>query len=1201
MKFYLQFLWVFFAVAWQKMPVLSKRTIMRINLTCVAVLFALIQVSAAGFAQKISLSKKQISLQQFFKEIKAQSGYHFLYEPDQLKNTNPVDVQVSGVELKTVLDEVFSKQPLAYSIDQNTIIIQRKEKNILEQISGYFSNTEVRGLVVDEKWMPLPGATVKIKGTNRFTKTDTNGEFFFSGVNEDALLLISYIGYALKEVHAAKNLGKIVLVLSEGKLDEVQVSANTGYQILPKERATGSFDVISAKQIKNKIQTNVLERLEGLAPGLMMINGKDNGSDDGLTIRGVSTLFGTKRPLIVVDNFPVEGDISTINPNDVESITVLKDAAAASIWGARAANGVIVITTKRGKQGDLQFTYTNSFQFEAKPNLSYLNRLNSAQDIAIERKLIPSYSERFFKNTGNAFSKFTGLYLDSVAGRITPAQYAAGVQQLSSLDNTKQIQDLLMQHPFTQNHSLAFNGGDEKNQYYASVNYTERNGYDLKDHNSIYNVFLKNTHQFGKKLTLGVNLNMNTSNGTGAPVSSVAIYNLKPYNMLQDFNGNSMAMPVNGDPLNNQNNSNAFSIAKRNAWGLGDESYYPLDELNKTEITNKTNAQRLQAELTYKIIDGISLNISYQLEKANSYAKTYNHADQAGLVKEINDFVTPSKAADGSIETNPDGTLLNPIYNIPIGGKIKEVRIDNTSHVIRGLLNINKTISSDHQISAVIGLENRSSQSSGNNITKYGYDDNTLSFVDVDVQRLKTFYNTIQSIGTGFNGIKDAFTYQEDRFVSAFANASYSYKNKYVYSGSIRIDQTNLFGTDPKYLYRPLWSSGLSWIASNEDFLKNSEVFNYLQFRATYGLNGNIPKNSGPFMIATSDVNPFSNQPSNTITVPANSELRWEKTAVTNFGIDFSVLKNRISGKLDYYFRRSSDLLGNTVINPTSGFSTATLNTASMNNDGFELQLETKNIVNDNFRWSTMFTYAVNKSKITKVALSNDYLTPGSIASGSPYIVGYPYGALYSVRYGGLTHDNGQLLVKNAQGGVEPDVYENNLDFAYYSGNRRPVSNGALGNTFNYKNLELSFMFVFYLGHVARQNQPFAYPGVGSVNGRLANAWQKPGDENSTTVQNVIWDGTNHYYAVAYYANYLDVNVFNASYAKLREVILTYNFPKSSFKRFKYIKGLQLNAQARNLWTLTKNNLGIDPEAFSDGVRTMPISATFAFGINLNF
>jgi len=1161
-------------------------------------------VSAAGFAQKISLTKRNITLQNLFKEIKQQSGYNFLYTSAELKDTKAVSIDVHGAELKSILDIAFKGQSLTYSIDQNTIVVKKTAPTILDQVATYLTAIEVRGRILDEAGNPMPGASVKVKGTHLVTKTNKDGDFSLSGVDDNAILQISFIGYELKEVKALKNLGNVYLTLSSDKLEEVAVFS-TGYQKIPKERATGAFDLISAKQMQNKIQTNILERLEGVTPGLLLINGKDNpnsdpAKDDGLTIRGVSTLYGTKRPLIVVDNFPIEGDINSINPNDVESITILKDAAAASIWGARAANGVIVITTKQGKKGEITFQYSNSFQFQAKPNISYLDRLSAADDIAIERKLLtPAYESNIF-NGRNTFSGFAKLFMDSVAGRITPSAYLSEVERLKGLDNTQQIKDLLMQNPFTQNHSLSFSGGNEKNQYYGSINYTNTNGYNIHETNNNYSAFLKSSHQVTKRLSFGVNANLNFSNGRQAPVSALSISFLKPYSMIQDANGNPMFMNRSADPAN-QNNSNEFSIAQRRAWGLADESYYPLNEVDNKELTSRSIAQRIQAELNFKITDGINLNLSYQLEKGSRANRDYVHADQADLVKEINDFITPTLNTAGQIATNLDGTLLTPTYNVPQGAKLTETRSDYTGHVIRGVVSIDKVIENDHQIAAQIGIENKQSSSNSNRVTKYGYDDLTLQFINLDWQKLQSLPLSLRNIGGSFNGINDYFTYQEDRFVSAFSNASYTYKNKYVASGSIRIDQTNLFGTDPKYLYKPMWSAGLAWNASNEDFLLNNPVLNNLQVRATYGINGNIPKNSGPFMIATAGLNFITNLPSNRITVPANNSLRWESTATTNLGLDFALFGYRINGKLDYYQRNTTDILGDEYINPTYGFSNAQINSASMTNKGIEAQLTSKNINGQDFRWSTTLMYAYNKNKITHSALSPAFTNPRSIANGSPYLVGMPYGGLYSMRFAGLSPDKGQLRLLNADGNIEPNgVLTSRLDFAYFSGSKRPVHNGAFTNMFSYKNLDLSVMFVFYAGSVARQNMPVVFAGPNALNGRLAESWKKPGDENNTIIPNVINDASSSY-ARAYYANFLDANVFNASYAKLREAILTYNLSPKQLKSIKHLKGLQFNVQCRNLLTITNNRFDIDPEAFSGQARTLPVMPTYAFGINATF
>lgn len=1172
------------------------------KLIVVLLLFAHTNIFA--HVQKVSLDFTNVDLSTVLKSLRNQSGHAFLYQPDVLRNAKPISLNVKDTEILDVLPLIFKDQPLEYKVEDKVIGIVKKSvkenKRSVTPISLHKDLQELsKGRVTDEHGKPLAGATIKLGETNIVSTTDEQGYFqipFQAGVK----LTVTFLGYNQKTIECKEDVGNIVLTLSTGTVEEIEI-VHTGYQSIPKDRATGSFDVISSRKIKNKIQTNVLERLEGMAPGLLLINGKDTGGD-ALTIRGVSTLYGTKSPLIVVDNFPIEGDINTINPNDVESITVLKDAAAASIWGARAANGVIVITTKNGKAGKVQFQYYNSFQFEGKPDFSYLNRLSSRHDIEIEEQLIPKTAdfENRLRMQGNAFSQYTSLLMDSVMGRISPSEFQASVEHLKNQDNSDQIKKHLMQNAFLQNHSLSFNGGSDRSSFYGSLNITDKNGYNLKDKNTDYSVFLKSQFQVNDRLTVGVNTNLSYGRGTESPVTAESIFALKPYDLLLDGHNNPLSMNRQAGAVG-QSSSNEYTIAQRNAWGLDNEAFYPILELDRTEISNRNTSQRLQAEINYEIAKGLRLNMSYQYETSSLYSKNYAHSNQSSLVKTINDFITPTYDADNNILTNADGTLVSPLFNVPQGGKIQESRGDMSAHVLRGFLDIDQSYD-DHHIAGVVGLENKRNVLTTNAIEKYGYDDNTLKFVQVDYQRLQNI-NQILATTTGLHpgfSLTDNFTHLENRFVSAFANAAYTYKGKYTYSGSMRIDQTNLFGTDRKYLYKPMWSSGVSWNLAKESFISdNLPMVNQLMLRATYGVNGNVPKDSGPFMIAQAGIHFMSNLPSLYINTPENSQLRWEKTAVTNFGLDFDLFSYRVSGKIDYYFRRSTDLLGEERINPTYGFETAQLNTASMNNDGLEVQLTTRNIVEDNFSWSTTFMYAQNKNKITKVALSNSYSTPAAIVSTTPYFEGKPYGAMYSMRYGGLTPDDGQLFLLDANGDVEPDRYSYDLDMAYYSGNTRPVSNGAFSNNLQYNNFELDFMFVFYLGHVKRQNTPSANYGINSKDGRLAEAWKKPGDENHTSIPNVVLNNDN-YYAYTYYKNYLDVNVFDASYAKLREVILTYNLPQSVLKT-NYIRNLQLNLQARNIWTLKKNNLGIDPEAFSGGARTLPVSPTYAIGVNFNF
>ncbi|MCW3485898.1 SusC/RagA family TonB-linked outer membrane protein [Chitinophaga nivalis] len=1155
----------------------------------------------ATMAQMVSYTGNKAALSDVFTDIKKQTGYVFFYRKALLDNSHPVTVTLKNAPLIAALEQILLNQPLTFSIENKTIFIHPKSTAKTDQATDV--RTGITGTVQDETGKPLAGVSVFLKGSKSRAVTDESGQFILKDDGTaNVVLLFTMIGYEQQEVAIGNRTRiSVQLKMAIGKIGEVEVMGNTGYQKIPRERATGAFDVIGPRQLSNRVQTNVLERLEGQVPGLLLMKGRDNGdpNGDGLTIRGVSTLYGTKRPLIVIDNFPFEGSMESINPNDVASITILKDAAAASIWGARAANGVIVITTKTAKKGKIQFTYNNNFMFENKPDLGYLNRLTAGEDIAINRQLLTPGMESNIRDMGTAFSALEGLYMDSVAGRITPAQYAHDIAALSQIDNSRQIRQLLMKAPFTQNHSLSFMGGSEKNSYYGSLRYTDASGYALQDRHQGYSFLIKDNYHISPRLSFNVSANLTYTNATTPAVMPEDIYRLKPYQQLQDAQGNPLPFSRDADNAN-QNNSNAFSIAQRKGWGLDDESYYPLNESNLIENNTNNIYNRIQAELKYALFPGVDVNISYQLENGYTYNKVYTHSNEPSLVKEINDFIVPERDAGGNILTNTDGTLLNPTYNIPKGGKIREQRNNFSAYTLRALVSINRQFGDDHDLAVVVGAERRQSKSNGNTVTKYGYNDNSLQFVDVDVQRLKNLTGNLQSIQNGFNGIGDRFNYTEDRFVSAFGNAAYTFRKKYVLSGSIRMDVTNMFGTDPKYLYRPMWSAGGSWILSNESFMEPVHFVDQLQLRATYGLNGNIPKTSGPFMIATSSTNWLNNLPANTITTPANNTLRWERTAVTNLGIDYTLLDNRISGKVDYYIRKSSDLLGDQQINPTLGFTTATVNTASMTNKGWELQLTTKNIRSKNFEWSTTLIYAHNKSEITKISLNNNFNTPQALAAGNPYVLGDPYGALYSFRFGGLSPDKGQIQILDPNGKIARDEYYRDLNMVYYTGTTRPINNGAISNNFTYKGFDLNLMFVFYADYVARQSLPEVYKGPGAYDSRLKDAWKRPGDERSTIIPNVIKNNSN-YYANVYYSNYLDVNVFDATYIKLRDVSLRYTFQQRALKRWRFIRGLQLMANARNILTITTNKAGIDPEAFANGVRTMPVMPSYSFGINLDF
>lgn len=1042
-----------------------------------------------------------------------------------------------------------------------------------------------------------------IKGTVLGTKTDNRGNFAMENVDKDAVLIVTSVGYALQEVKVSGRTNiDIVLKKYAANMEEVRV-ISTGYQKVAKDRITGSMDLISGKEIQKRSQVNVLDRLEGQVAGLLVMNGKDNGADDAVTLRGVSTLYATKRPLIVVDNFPIEGDINSINPNDVASITVLKDAAAASIWGARAANGVIVITTKRARAGKFSYNYRNSFQFSPKPDLTKLHRLSSADDIRLQRTVMRKADYNSVSYYDDAINELYVAFFDSAYGRITPQQYADKVAQLSNLDNADQIKQYLMNTPFTQSHSISTSGGTETAQFYGSFLYNNTIGLNKREKNDLVSIFLKNNLQLTKRLNIGANVNYNISNSTDAPVKAIDIFGYKPYSMIADAQGNPLPIMTSGDPYN-QNTSNVYSIALRNKYGLQDETYYPLKEINRRDITGRSNFMRIQAEAAYKITKGIEAKISYQVENDANLNTDFKYRDNAEVAKLVNDFVTPKRGPGGAVVVNADGTIASPIYNIPQGGIISENRTDLRANTFRAMLDINRELSAKGHIDAIVGTERSVIKYTGSNLTRHGYDPNSLQSIGIDEQRLKGNLDVLRKINANYYSPGNYYTYKQDNAVSFFGNAAYTYLQKYILSGSARVDATNMFGTDPKYLYKPAWSLGGTWILSKEAFMQKSP-FEYLALRATYGINGNIPKNSGPFMLARAGTNYYNNLPYNTIYSPANDRLRWEPTYTTNIGVDFNV-KGRIIGKADLYNRRSVDVLSDYAINPTYGFSTLLVNAGEISNKGFELQVETKNVLKKNFEWATSFVFAKNKNKVVKVTTPLQYSDAYARASanGQAYVAGYPYGSLFSFQFSGLDN-KGQVKFINEKGDTTIGSYFGGeiTDVAalVYSGSKRPVYTAALGNTIRYRNMELFFNFVYYGSYSLRRNIPtFSRLSVFNNSDVLKDSWMKPGDENITNIPSIITNSDySSYWGMVYYKRYMDVNVFDASYIKLRDIIFTYNLPQKLFN--KYITGAQFTAQARNVYTWTKNKFDYDPESFEGGRPGVPVTPTYIFGVNVNF
>ncbi|QEH41419.1 SusC/RagA family TonB-linked outer membrane protein [Chitinophaga sp. XS-30] len=1150
-----------------------------------------LHVSASTFSQSITFSGRDVPMKKLFATIKKQTGFVVWGKSELLQRAGTVSVSVQNMPLARFLDLVVKDQPFNYKIADNTIMLYSKPVYATGLNMSPESESPVTGRVTDSTGVPLIGATVLVMGTNQSTITNTTGNFTLS-VTAGNILRISFIGFKTREIPVTSamletgNIGNIVLPAISSTLTELNVTANTGYQSIPKERATGSFSVITEETLGARMETSIMDRLEGTVPGLFMQNGEVN-------IRGLSTLYGNQRPLYVVDGFPYEGDLNFLNPADVVNVTVMKDAAAASIYGTRAANGVISITTRHGSNRKLTVNYSSTAFFTAKPDAGYMNLLNSSQMVDLQRETFnmwhPTYNDAI-RRAGQP-KAMEALY-NHEQGLIDEMELNTILDNLRKADGQSQVEDLLMRSRIKHRHAFSVSGGNDIHQYNIMMNYTGDRDYGLRTRTEDINIGLKDRIKVFEWLDAEIGAFTNIRDNTFSTEFPDTYYRGMPYEIFRNPDGSPVPVTKLKSP---------YEIERLKSIGLYDETFYPLEELDKAGFSNSANYFRLQGGFTVKIISGLTLDLKYQTERGSSYSKSYYASDSYYTKNMINDA---AQLINGEL-----------VKNVPDGGRLFETRGSSKSYTARAQLNYDKRISPKHHLSALAGMERRAIVNSSTSVFKMGYNDNNLQYLPVDEIALGNLKGT-QSLTSTFSwryNQNNNFNYTEDRYISAYANAGYTFNGKYNVTGSVRIDNSNLFGTDPRYRYVPLWSVGASWRLTEEDFMKDISWLNSLSIRSTYGLGGNVARTVGPYLQARSTFFSEANATATDIIYPPNKLLRWERTATTNVGIDFTVLNNRVSGSIDYYIRNTTDLLGEKAIDPTNAFPSALINYGSLNNKGIELALNTRNIVKQHFTWSSTLSISFNKNRMTEInTLGETYL----VLTGGYGVnrIGYPMDAVFSFRSAGLDPTNGSMRVYDAAGKVVTNydqtgtIVANMTDIngLVYSGTLRPKYTSGFTNSFSYKQLSLSIMIIANGGHVMRDVVPALNYGSlnRNVDARAMNFWRQPGDENIPGMAPApdLKGNGGSYYTLIWYAS--DQNVLKADFVKVRDIALSYNFAPM-LSRIKKLSSAKLTLQVQNPFRWVNNSVGIDPEAYEIASqyanRRLPVMPVYMAGIDITF
>ena len=1183
----------------RKIPLVMK-------FTASILLLSVMTASASTFAQKITLTVKQGSFEAVLKAIHQQSGYDFICTDELLEKTIPVNVRLHDATLQDALASIVNGQPLIYEIDDKVVFFKPRPRTMVDTKTNLNPAIDVTGHVVDEKAKPLPGATIQVKSENlseaRVTVTNSEGYFYLKGIDEKAILIIRFVGYKTAEVPVQKNM-MVALSPDMNKLQEVVVS--NGYQRIAKDRLTGAAAGLNQDQYQQRVAVtgNFLESLEGKVAGLVY-----NQQTGQLSIRGVSTFNAVNQPLIVVDGFPTNIDLTTINPQDIISISVLKDAAAASIYGVRASNGVIVVETRRGKSGKNIINVNATTAVQTKPDFGYLKYAPASEFAQLESDAIIAGKQQSLLNL---YAQFLGAPLDPVQqarvsqylGSITADQANQQIAAIGSYDNLKDYEHLFYRDRITNNINVDASGGTAKSTYLLGFNYVGDRLNQKRADNHRYMVNLANTFELNSRMKFDFkSIYTNSTNSSGAVPSYTSF---SPYERLTDDNGN--ALPVTFGPDNTGSTVNAVNAANNNknlSLGLYDERYFPYAEFQSNSITLKSSSIQLQGRLNTRLTNWLTFDLggNYQNQNLTNDKLMDQQAFNTRLLLNLSASKDPT-------------TGLASFINIPQGSILRRNNQQTVGYTVRGQFNVNKTFNNgDHDLSAILGVEQRKTTNNGYLNTYFGYDGQTLLTKPYNLVAL----NSLGSSNPSFSSVKNMvllniprtstgyfnITNNDNRFMSDYAQVTYVYKQKYIATGSIRFDQSNLFGTDPQYRDRALWSAGLGWRLHKENFLKDVAWIDELKLRASTGFTGNIPNSgTGKYLLLTSGVNTniFGSPSYYTVSNPENDALRWEVTKNYNIGLDYSLFNSRISGAIDYYIKKSTDLYGSADADPTLGFNAIVTNTASIRNKGLEFSMNSLNIINKSFSWRTGVTASFNKNEVTAVkatpfGASYDYI------SGTQYVVGKPMNSLFSYNYGGLTN-LGQPFVLTRTGakviinGTDLDVTQSDL---ISNGTTSPKYVIGLNNQFSLGSFDFSFLFMYYGGHVMRVQPP-----VSGLQGAI-NYWKKPGDEAITLIPALPASSASlpSYYSpfATYGYEYASQFVRRADYIKLRDLVLTYNIRSNALNRIGIVQP-QIRLQAQNAFKYTFSGNDIDPEAIDpvSGKRTLGAEPYYSISLYFKF
>jgi len=1093
----------------------QTKTLRVMKVTTILLLAACIQVSAKGFSQKVSLAAREAPLTKVFKEIQKQTGYSFWYKTKELDKAAKVTLDLRNVNLDEALKKCFENQPFDYFVVEQTIVVKPRDLSPAQMAAIVASI--IKGKVTTAAGKPLSGVSVTIKSSKKGTSTNENGEFTLS-VSKDDILVFSYVGYDTKEVKV-DGLTTIDITLTESTtaLNEIAV---IGYGRQSRRNLSSAISTVKSEDLNAGAITDVGQLLQGKVPGLNITASGDPNASAAVVLRGASTLNSFQTPYYVIDGIP-GADISLIAPNDIASIDILKDAAATAIYGNRAANGVIMVTTRKGKAGQMQVSYGGYLGLEKVSN--QLKMMDAAE------------LKSFVTKNNLAF---------------TPADDKGA--------NTNWQKAIERNSAVSTNHNIALSGGTEHSNYIATLNYANKEG--ILQGSSLQRVIGRlaiEQYALKDKVRFGINVTNSNSNSDDIAYRNTVLLE------------SALFLPVS--PIKNSDGTYFENFNHSNY-------YNPVAMMNHSQLNTKYNNLAGSFFTQVRLPFGLKydLNLSYQ-----------NYSSLQG--EYLDSYFTNNY---NGMYNNPDPGLT---FHLPqafgANGQATRSSYQNTTKVLESFLTWDRKFGF-HTINAVLGYSWQTQVTGeGLSVTTANFPVNSISYNNLALSN--PYGLSSYTVSFGSDGV-----YYKTRMISDFGRVNYNYKDKYLFQGSIRRDGSSVFGLSHQWGYFP--SVGAAWRISQENFMKQQLIFSELKLRGSYGVTGNstgfnaytaqsLSGNNGTF---------YYNGSNNAAYGPiqaANPDLRWEKTATTDIGLDAGLLNGRFNIGLDVYNKNTTGMIYNYTVDQVlvpAGIITA--NGGSMNNKGIELSLTATIVNKHDLTWTSSLNLAHNTNKIT--SLSNPLFAGGDSVrlsdpegggqSGSTLQIlkaGKPLGQFFSALYAGKDKNGVSQYIS----GVDTLMTSPQTGTDYhYLGNAQPKLLLGWANKFQYRNFDLNIFLRGVFG-----NKIF--------NATRADLFRPTTAEYTNILKDVAGESINNATAYLYSSRFIE----SGAYLRFDNATLGYNIKSPS----EYIRTLRIYASVNNLFVITGYK-GVDPEVNQGGISPgvdynnfYPKTRQFLFGINASF